>query len=339
MSGESLRFGVLGAAKITPDALIKPAAGSERAEVVAIAARDPERARAFAEEHGIAQVDASYEALVRNPDVDAVYNPLPASLHAEWTLEALRAGQARALREALRLQRIGGRADGRGGERERPGSPRGLSLSLSPARGSDPGSRRQRGARRDSRDRSGVLRSDSGHRRTFATTSRSVAVPPWTWAAIRSTGARLVTGAEPTVLGAEAREEPSGIDVTMTAELRFPEDVHCEVHCSMAADVGFQAFLQVTGSKGVLRADNPLVPHFGHRLRVTIDGNEKAEQIEGRTTYDHQLEAFVAAALDWRETAHRRPGRHRQHARHRRHLPGGRNAAEGNQRVAQWGRC
>ena len=112
---------------------------------------------------------------------------------------------------------------------------------------------------------------------------------------------RLVTGSEPTVLGAEAREEPSGIDLTMTAELCFPEDVRCEVHCSMAADVGFQAFLQVTGNKGVLRADNPLAPHFGHRLRVTIDGKEKAEQIEGRTTYDHQLEAFVAAVLEGEE--------------------------------------
>jgi predicted dehydrogenase len=53
----------------------------------------------------------------------------------------------------------------------------------------------------------------------------------------------------------------------------------------------------VTGSKGKLRADNPLVPHFGHQLRLTIDGTERAEQIEGRTTYDHQLEAFVAAVL------------------------------------------
>jgi predicted dehydrogenase len=54
---DRLRFGVLGAAKIAPDALIKPAAASDRARVVAIAARDPERARGFAEEHGIEQID------------------------------------------------------------------------------------------------------------------------------------------------------------------------------------------------------------------------------------------------------------------------------------------
>jgi predicted dehydrogenase len=109
---------------------------------------------------------------------------------------------------------------------------------------------------------------------------------------------RLAAGSEPTVFRAEAREEPPGIDVSMTAELRFPGDVHGEVRCSMAADTGFQAFLQVTGSRGELRADNPLVPHLGNRLRVRAGGKETDEMVEGRSTYDHQLEAFAAAVLD-----------------------------------------
>ncbi len=296
MSGESLRFGLLGVAKITPEALIQPAAGSERAEVVAIAARDPERARAFAEEHGIAQVDASYEALVRNPDVDAVYNPLPASLHAEWTLEALRHGkhvlcekpfasnasEAEQMVEAARESRLILLEAFH--YRYHPLADRILEVAASGAIGEF----REIEAAfcapiPDTEDIRYDLSLGGG-------ATMDLGCYPIHWC-------RLVAGAEPTVLGAEAREEPSGIDVTMTAELRFPEDVRCKVHCSMAADVGFQAFLQVTGSKGVLRADNPLVPHFGHKLRLTIDGNEKAEQIEGRTTYDHQLEAFVAAAL------------------------------------------
>jgi len=296
MSGDRLRFGVLGAAKIVPDGLIKPAAGSERAEVVAIAARDPERARAFAEEHGIAQVDASYAALIRNPDVDAVYNPLPANLHAEWTLEALAQGkhvlcekpfaanasEAEQMVAAAResglvlleafhyryhpladriLEVVASGVLGEIGEVEAAfcapiGDPEDIRYDLSLGGGA----------------------------------TMDLGCYPIHWC-------RLAMGTEPEVLGAEAREEPSGIDVSMTAELRFPEEVHCKVHCSMAADVGFQAFLQVTGSKGKLRADNPLVPHFGHQLRLTIDGTERAEQIEGRTTYDHQLEAFVAAVL------------------------------------------
>ena len=93
MARDRLRFGVLGAARITPAALIAPAADSQRAQVVAIAARDPERARRFAEEHRIERVDPTYEALIENPDVDAVYNPLPASLHAQWTIQALERGK------------------------------------------------------------------------------------------------------------------------------------------------------------------------------------------------------------------------------------------------------
>jgi predicted dehydrogenase len=112
---------------------------------------------------------------------------------------------------------------------------------------------------------------------------------------------RMVMGTEPAVLGAEASEGPPGIDVAMTAELRFPGDVSCRVQCSMAAEVGFQAFLGVAGSRGELSVKNPLAPHFGHQLRVCVDGEEAIEEIHGRTTYHHQLDAFVAAVLDGEE--------------------------------------
>jgi predicted dehydrogenase len=300
MSGELLRFGVLGAAKITPDALIKPAAESERAEVVAIAARDPERARAFAEEHAIPQVDVSYEALVRNPDVDAVYNPLPASLHHEWTLEALQQGKhvlcekPFASNESEAEQMVAAARESglvlleAFHYRYHPLASRILEVLASGVIGEF----------REIEAAFCVPIPDTGDIRYDLSLGGGATMDlgcyPIHWC-------RLATGTEPTVLGAEAREEPSGIDVTMTAELRFPEDVPCKVHCSMAAEVGFQAFLQVTGSKGLLRADNPLVPHFGHQLRLTIDGSEKAEQVEGRTTYDHQLDAFVASVLHGEE--------------------------------------
>ena len=76
-------------------------ATSREAEVVAVAARDRGRAEAFASKHGIPKVHDSYDALVADPDIDAIYNPLPNGLHAEWTIAALEAGQARAVREAV----------------------------------------------------------------------------------------------------------------------------------------------------------------------------------------------------------------------------------------------
>src|SRR5260370_9341059 len=88
-----LRFGIVGAARIAPEALIKPAQKSADAEVVAIATRCSERAREFAETHRIGRVHASYEDLVADPDLDVIYNPLPNSMHCEWTIAALRAGK------------------------------------------------------------------------------------------------------------------------------------------------------------------------------------------------------------------------------------------------------
>ena len=88
-----MQIGVLGAARIAPPALIKPAKENSDVVVAAVAARDVSRAQAFAAKHGIARVHDSYEALLADPDIDAVYNPLPNGLHGKWTRAALAAGK------------------------------------------------------------------------------------------------------------------------------------------------------------------------------------------------------------------------------------------------------
>ena len=93
MPASAVRFGVLGAARITPAALLRPAASHPEASVEVVAARNLARAVDYATRHGIPRVVDSYEAVVSDPAVDAVYIPLPNSLHAEWTLAALEAGK------------------------------------------------------------------------------------------------------------------------------------------------------------------------------------------------------------------------------------------------------
>ena len=90
---EPLRVGCLGAARIAPAALIKPSASNEGVVCAAVAARDPSRARAFAAKYDIAKVHDSYEALLADDDLDAVYIPLPNGLHGLWTLRALAQGK------------------------------------------------------------------------------------------------------------------------------------------------------------------------------------------------------------------------------------------------------
>ncbi len=85
-----IRIGVLGAARIVPAALIHPARLVAGVKVTTIAARDPARAQRFAAAHGIPRTHATYADVIADPDVDAVYIPLPNSLHHRWTLAAWR---------------------------------------------------------------------------------------------------------------------------------------------------------------------------------------------------------------------------------------------------------
>src|SRR4051794_38503761 len=87
-----LRIGLLGASRISDLAVIGPAAETGN-QVVAVAARDPERAREWAASRGIHRVHASYEDLIADPDIEVVYNALPNGLHAPWNLAILRAGK------------------------------------------------------------------------------------------------------------------------------------------------------------------------------------------------------------------------------------------------------
>jgi len=89
---EPVRFGFLSTARINRR-LLAAAAKSERAEVVAVASRDAGRAGAYAVEHGIPRSHGSYEALLEDREIDAVYISLPNSLHVEWSVRALAAGK------------------------------------------------------------------------------------------------------------------------------------------------------------------------------------------------------------------------------------------------------
>ena len=92
-AGSIIRWGILGAARIAVQSVLPSFSDTPHARAVAIAARDPARARSVAQEFGIERVCADYEALIEDADVDAIYVPLPNDLHVPWTLRALHAGK------------------------------------------------------------------------------------------------------------------------------------------------------------------------------------------------------------------------------------------------------
>ena len=90
---QKIRWGVLGVAKIAVDKVIPAMQRGEFSQVVAIASRDLARAQDAASRLGIGRAHGSYEALLADPEVDAIYNPLPNHLHVPWSIAAAKAGK------------------------------------------------------------------------------------------------------------------------------------------------------------------------------------------------------------------------------------------------------
>lgn len=88
-----VRWGVLGAARIADGAIIPGMAKSNFCDPIAIGARSTDRARAMADKHGIPRAYGSYEEVLSDPDVEAVYVALPNHMHVEWTRKAADAGK------------------------------------------------------------------------------------------------------------------------------------------------------------------------------------------------------------------------------------------------------
>jgi xylose dehydrogenase (NAD/NADP) len=89
---DAVRWGIVSTARIN-DKLLAGAREATGVDVVAVGSRDPSRGEAFAAEHGVGRVHGSYEDLLADPDVEAVYIPLPNSMHVPWSVRALEAGK------------------------------------------------------------------------------------------------------------------------------------------------------------------------------------------------------------------------------------------------------
>jgi len=300
-----LRLGILGAARIAPQALVRPAREVAGAELRAVAARDGERARAFAAKHRIPVVHASYEALLDDPEIDAVYNPLPNGLHGVWTMRALRKGKHVLCEKpftanAEEARAVAGVAQETGRFvmeafhwRYHPLVARMLEILAS----GELGELRHVEAHlcapilntRDIRyrhDLAGGAAMDMGcyvlhFVRTFggAEGAHEVRTEP------------RVVSAQPTLLA-------PGVDRAMDIRLAFPGGATGRALCSMLSWRVLDASGRVEGTRGRMRILNPWAPHLFHRLRVETEAGARSERVAGPATYTCQLEAFVRAVRE-----------------------------------------
>lgn len=300
MSTGRIRLGILGAARIAPLAVIRPAAHSTEVEVLAIAARDALRAKEYATRHGIPRTHASYAELLADPDVDAVYNPLPNGLHGRWTLAALEAGKhvlcekpfTANADEAQRVADAAAHSDRVVMEafhyRYHPLMLRAREIVDSGELGPI---RRVEAALCIPLPRFSDIRYNLGLAGGATMDTGCYAVHM-----IRLLGRADVVG-EPRVTAATAKIRGEGVDRSMRADLEFPEGYSARMRCSLWSGRLLQISARVIGEHGQLRVINPVIPQYYHQLAVQVGGQRRVEHFSRRPTYAYQLDAFSAAVL------------------------------------------
>ena len=290
-----MKIGMLGAALITPAAIIKPAETEPDAVLQGIAARDPARAKSYAQKHSIQQVFNTYDELVHSPEIDLVYNALPISQHAKWTIKALQAGKHVLCEKPLAMNAA--EAEGMLAAAKSSGARliEAFHYRYHPAFEIflDWASNKSIGDIRSIRAHFNVGLVDDGNNIRFDPKLGGGAMMDlgcypisWTLATMRS---------EPVECSAQAVLTAKGVDESMTAELRFASGAHAELSASMAENLPPSCEIHVVGERGEVHFNNPLAPQYGSTLTRTIDGQTGEATIDSSTTYANQLTAVIRA--------------------------------------------
>jgi predicted dehydrogenase len=275
-------------------ALLRPARHVPEAAVVAVAARDPQRARAFAAKHGIGRVHPTYDALLADADIDAIYNPLPNSLHCEWTIRALEAGkhvlcEKPIAANAAEAERMAAVAEQTGRVLVEAFHWRYHPLATRMKAIVDAG---ELGTLRhvEAHFCIPLLRPGDIRYRLDLAGGATMDVGCYAISIVR-----FLAGAEPEVLRADARLSSPGVDRAMQADLRFADGRTGRITCALLSSVLVRARARVCGDRGELSVFNPIAPQFYHRLTVRNDTGIRRERLRGEATYTYQLRAFVTA--------------------------------------------
>src|SRR5215212_12092433 len=294
ISSSPIRMGVLGAAAIVPVALIGPARSIPEVQVTAIAARDSQRAQRFARRFRIPRVHKTYQDLIQDPEIDAIYNPLPNGLHADWTIRALQAGKhvlcekpmASNAREAEEMAKAAHET--------------GLILSEAFAYRYHPLTARVKEI---------IACGELGKVKHIEAQFCFLLPLPnnirfkyeLAGGALMDCGCypvsliRFIAEAEPAVERAQARLFTPQVDHNMIADLSFADGRTAHLECGMLSPKLFRSFLTIEGDKGRLRVISPFQPHWFNWLTVQGIKGKYSEMVQGENSYNLQLRAFVKA--------------------------------------------
>ncbi|MBS2019267.1 MAG: Gfo/Idh/MocA family oxidoreductase [Deltaproteobacteria bacterium] len=283
-----MRWGILGCGSIATSAIIPAIRWAGGCDLVAIASRSLERAKAKCAEVGAPRAYGSYAELVADHDIDAIYIGLPNGEHTRWAIAAAEAGKHVLCDKSLALDAASALAA------RKAFDARGLRLVEGFMYRHHPQwtfvrSLLDGGAIGPVRHVRAVFRAtlDDPNDHRWSKTLGGGALFDVTCYAINA--ARLVTREEPVRARAFARFASSGVDESTDALLQFPSGAVASVHGSLRAP--FEQGVVIAGERGRILVERPFVPHWDPvEVVVEADGAKKAHPIGGANHFLHMIE-------------------------------------------------
>ncbi len=292
-----LNWGLLSTARIN-NALIPPLRASKRNKLAAVASRSQEKSDAYAKEKKIPRAYGSYEALLADPEIDVIYNPLPNHLHAEWTIKAVEAGKHVLCEKPLALSaeevdaiEAAARKHGRVVAeafmyRHHPQTLKVQEIIKSGSLG--------------------TLRLIHGSF-SFVLTREGVGRlnPEWGGGSICDVGcypisyARSALGENPLEVYGQQITGPTGVDETFVGQMKFANDIFMQFDCSF--EIPFHTFMEFVGSEATLNIPAPFKPNENEKIYLTRDDKTETIKIKGQELYIGEVEDMADAILSGKE--------------------------------------
>ena len=285
-----LRLGLLSTARINRE-IVRAARATDALEVVAVASRDPGRARAYAEEHGVERAHGSYDELLADGEIDAVYVALPSAHHVPWSVRALVQGKHVLCEKPL------------------AGSPEAVAAAANLAEEralvfteAFMYRHHPQTARVEELVRGGAIGPLRSIRGTFSfalTDEANIRMrPELGGGALLDLGSYCVSGArllagEPDLVYGEAVRGTTGVDLAFHGTMRFPGDAVAQFEASFVAPL--RQGLEAVGEEGVLVVDAPWRQDWGGDVWLVREGEWERIEVPQGDAYREELEDFAAA--------------------------------------------
>ena len=290
---DNLRWGILSTARIN-EALLNPLRVSRRNQLVAVSSRTQDKADTYARKIKVQHAYGSYQALLADPEIDVIYNPLPNYMHAEWTIKAVQAGKHVLCEKplALTVQEV----DAISGASEKYGKVvaeafmyRSHVQSLKVKEIVDSGEL-------------GKVKLIHGSFTFVMTNPEDYRWNPemgggglWDIGCYPLSFTRMVLSNEPLEVYGSEIKGPSGVDEVFAAQMRFPNEVFAYFDCSLK--VPYHVFMEIIGDEGTLIIPVPFNPGAREKLFLIKGNKTKTITLKGTDPYVSEVEDMSGAIL------------------------------------------